>query len=166
MDDHTGRRIVLRVGRKSLAALSARKLKGPAGSPVWPGEAIPWIGVTVRSNWMPTQLQANFRHPFRSQRLSLMPIKGLLTASGLIPWISQSDRIGRPRCGIAPFVVRAVPAGRNGSCRYHDDVGRPQVSTLQCAQKTYRCGDRINFPCRSGASIIATGIRRASDCSP
>jgi hypothetical protein len=58
--------------------------------------------------------------------------------SELIPWVSQSERIGPPRCGIAPFVVRAVPARRNGSCR--PNVGRQAVSTLQCAQKLIDAG--------------------------
>jgi LysR family transcriptional regulator, regulator for genes of the gallate degradation pathway len=52
-----------------------------AAVPYGPIEPIPWIGVTMRSNWLPTQLQANFLRLIRKRMTtSLMPIKELLRA--------------------------------------------------------------------------------------
>jgi LysR family transcriptional regulator, regulator for genes of the gallate degradation pathway len=53
-----------------------------AAIPCGPIEPIPWIGVTMRSNWLPTQLQLNFLCLIRKRvTASLMPIKELLRAS-------------------------------------------------------------------------------------
>ena len=53
-----------------------------AAVPYGPIEPIPWIGVTMRSNWLPTQLQINFLRLVRKQMTaSLTPIKELLRAS-------------------------------------------------------------------------------------
>jgi LysR family transcriptional regulator of gallate degradation len=53
-----------------------------AAVPYGPIEPIPWIGVTMRNNWLPTQLQANFLRLVRKRMTaSLMPIKELLRAS-------------------------------------------------------------------------------------
>ena len=53
-----------------------------AAVPYGPIEPIPWIGVTTRNNWLPTQLQANFLRLIRQpMTASLTPIKELLRAS-------------------------------------------------------------------------------------
>jgi LysR family transcriptional regulator of gallate degradation len=53
-----------------------------AAVPYGPIKPIPWIGVTMRNNWLPTQLQANFLRLVRKRMTaSLMPIKELLRAS-------------------------------------------------------------------------------------
>ncbi len=53
-----------------------------AAVPYGPIEPIPWIGVTMRNNWLPTQLQANFLRLIRKRMTaSLMPIMELLRAS-------------------------------------------------------------------------------------
>ncbi len=53
-----------------------------AAVPYGPIEPIPWIGVTMRNNWLPTQLQANFLRLIRKRMTaSLTPIKELLRAS-------------------------------------------------------------------------------------
>jgi LysR family transcriptional regulator, regulator for genes of the gallate degradation pathway len=53
-----------------------------AAVPYGPIEPVPSIGVTMRDNWLPTQLQVNFLRLMRKQiTASLMPIKELLRAS-------------------------------------------------------------------------------------
>jgi LysR family transcriptional regulator, regulator for genes of the gallate degradation pathway len=53
-----------------------------AAVPYGPIESIPSIGVTMRNNWLPTQLQVNFLHLIRKRMTaSLKPIKELLRAS-------------------------------------------------------------------------------------
>jgi DNA-binding transcriptional LysR family regulator len=53
-----------------------------AALPYGPVKPIPSIGVTMRDNWLPTQLQANFLNLIRKRMTpSLMPIKELLRAS-------------------------------------------------------------------------------------
>ena len=53
-----------------------------AAVPYGPIEPIPWIGVTMRKNWLPTQLQVNFLRIIRKRvTASLMPVKELLRAS-------------------------------------------------------------------------------------
>ncbi len=53
-----------------------------AALPYGPIEPVPSIGVTMRDNWLPTQLQMNFLRLMRKQMTaSLMPIKELLRAS-------------------------------------------------------------------------------------
>ncbi len=53
-----------------------------AAVPYGPIEPIPSIGVTMRNNWLPTQLQVNFLHLIRKRMTaSLKPIKELLRAS-------------------------------------------------------------------------------------
>jgi len=53
-----------------------------AAVPYGPIEPVPWIGVTMRSNWLPTQLQVNFLRLIRKRvTASPVPIKELLRAS-------------------------------------------------------------------------------------
>jgi hypothetical protein len=53
-----------------------------AAVPYGPIEPVPSIGVTMRDNWLPTQLQVNFLRLMRKQiTASLVPIKELLRAS-------------------------------------------------------------------------------------
>jgi LysR family transcriptional regulator of gallate degradation len=53
-----------------------------AAVPYGPIEPIPWIGVTMRNNWLPTQLQLNFLRLIRKRvTASPVPIKELLRAS-------------------------------------------------------------------------------------
>ena len=53
-----------------------------AAVPYGPIEPVPSIGVTMRDNWLPTQLQVNFLRLMRKQiTASPMPIKALLRAS-------------------------------------------------------------------------------------
>jgi DNA-binding transcriptional LysR family regulator len=53
-----------------------------AAVPYGPIEPVPSIGVTMRDNWLPTQLQVNFLRLMRKQiTASLTPIKELLRAS-------------------------------------------------------------------------------------
>jgi len=53
-----------------------------AAVPYGPIKPVPSIGVTMRENWLPTQLQVNFLRLMRKQiTASLMPIKELLRAS-------------------------------------------------------------------------------------
>jgi DNA-binding transcriptional LysR family regulator len=53
-----------------------------AAVPYGPIEPVPSIGVTMRNNWLPTQLQVNFLRLIRRRMTaSLMPIKELLRAS-------------------------------------------------------------------------------------
>jgi hypothetical protein len=53
-----------------------------AAVPYGPIEPVPSIGVTMRDNWLPTQLQVNFLRLMRKQiTASLLPIKELLRAS-------------------------------------------------------------------------------------
>ncbi len=53
-----------------------------AALPYGPIEPTPSIGVTMRNNWLPTQLQVNFLHLIRKRMTaSLTPIKELLRAS-------------------------------------------------------------------------------------
>jgi LysR family transcriptional regulator, regulator for genes of the gallate degradation pathway len=53
-----------------------------AAVPYGPIEPVPSIGVTMRDNWLPTQLQVNFLRLMRKQiTASPMPIKELLRAS-------------------------------------------------------------------------------------
>jgi hypothetical protein len=53
-----------------------------AAVPYGPIEPVPSIGVTMRDNWLPTQLQVNFLRLMRRQMTaSLTPIKELLRAS-------------------------------------------------------------------------------------
>jgi DNA-binding transcriptional LysR family regulator len=68
----------------SLALLTSYELMyeddALAAIPYGPIEPVPSIGVTMRNNWLPTQLQVNFLRLIRNRMTSLLPIKELLRA--------------------------------------------------------------------------------------
>jgi LysR family transcriptional regulator of gallate degradation len=60
--------------------------------PFGPIKPVPWIGLTMRENWLPTQLQANFIDLIHTQVVgSLMPAK-VLRRSGAVPSVQQALR--------------------------------------------------------------------------
>ena len=61
--------------------------------PFGPIEPVPWIGLTVRDNWLPTQLQANFIDLIHKRIVgSLMPTQQLKQGNSG----ARSQRTGSP----------------------------------------------------------------------